>query len=199
MVRVHIANGILTGTAIFAQLTAETLYTLQWAALPPQIAPVHREIWIPCNTWFPGPTYPASQTASWLVQLFLQGSWPWQTDRPTDRQKDHATWSVTTGRIYIHSTATQPDNTGERWVSPGWGGGWVVTAAPVCCAGNCCVLFVIVSCTISPSTNDDLGSPTISITTCPCTTDVSTTHHIIISNNICYGAKQPELSSASHN
>jgi len=42
----------------------------------------------------------STQTASRLVQLFLQGSVVWQTDRLTD----HATPSVTTDRIYVRST-----------------------------------------------------------------------------------------------
>jgi len=31
-------------------------------------------------------------------------------NRQTDRQTDHATWSVTTGRIYVRSTAMRPNN-----------------------------------------------------------------------------------------
>jgi len=33
-------------------------------------------------------------------------------DKHTDRQTDHATWSVTIGHIYIHSTAMQPNKIG---------------------------------------------------------------------------------------
>ena len=36
------------------------------------------------------------------------------TDRQTDRQTDHTTRSVTIGRIYIHSTAMQPNNN-NKW------------------------------------------------------------------------------------
>ena len=43
--RVHIPNGILIGSAIFAQLTAEGPYTLQWAAhFPLKIAHVHGDL-----------------------------------------------------------------------------------------------------------------------------------------------------------
>jgi len=49
----------------------------------------------------------STQTASRLVQPFLQGSLVWQTDRPTD----HATWSVTIGCIYVRSTAMWSHNT----------------------------------------------------------------------------------------
>jgi len=41
------------------------------------------------------------QMASRSVQPFLHGSRLWQNDQPTDRQTDHATPSVTIGRIYI--------------------------------------------------------------------------------------------------
>jgi len=42
----------------------------------------------------------STQTASWSVQPFLQGSLVWQTDQPTDRPTDNTTRSVTTDRIY---------------------------------------------------------------------------------------------------
>jgi len=45
------------------------------------------------------------EKTSRLVQLFLQGSRSWQTDRLTD----HATRSVTTGCIYVHSTEMRPN------------------------------------------------------------------------------------------
>ena len=53
-----------------------------------------------------GPSQPIDQTASRLVQRFLQCSLVWQTDRPTH----HATRSVTIGRIYVRSTAMRPNN-----------------------------------------------------------------------------------------
>jgi len=49
-----------------------------------------------------GPPESSTQTASWSIQQFLQGSLLWQTDRQTDH---HATRSVTIGRIYVRSTA----------------------------------------------------------------------------------------------
>ena len=49
----------------------------------------------------PRPPEPTAQTPSRSVQPFLQGLRLWQTDRPTD----HATRSVTIGRIYVRSTA----------------------------------------------------------------------------------------------
>jgi len=45
------------------------------------------------------PSESSTQTASRSIQPFLQGSLVWQTDRQTD----HATRSVATGRIYVRS------------------------------------------------------------------------------------------------
>ena len=49
----------------------------------------------------------STQTASRSVQPFLHGSLLWQTDRQTD----HATQSVTIGRMYVRSTAMWANNT----------------------------------------------------------------------------------------
>jgi len=49
-----------------------------------------------------GPPESSTQTASRSVQPFLQGSLVWQTG--------HATQSVTIGRIYVRSSAMQPNN-----------------------------------------------------------------------------------------
>jgi len=61
-----------------------------------------------------GPSESSTPTASRSVQLFLQGSLVWQTDRQTNRQTtdrstDYATPSVTIGRTYVCSTAMQPN------------------------------------------------------------------------------------------
>jgi len=48
----------------------------------------------------------STQTASRSVQPFLQGSLLWQTDWLAD----HATGSVTIGRIYVRSTAMRPNS-----------------------------------------------------------------------------------------
>ena len=53
----HNPNGTSIASAIFAQVTAECLYSLQWfACFPLKIGPF---LWTPsssCNTWFIGPT-----------------------------------------------------------------------------------------------------------------------------------------------
>jgi len=53
------------------------------------------------------PPESSTQTASRPVQPCLQVSLVRQTDLPTD----HATLSLTTGRIYVHSTVTRLNNT----------------------------------------------------------------------------------------
>ena len=53
-----------------------------------------------------------SQTASRSVQPFCRAhNCDTQTDRQTDRPTDHTTRSVTTGRVYVRSTAMRPNNT----------------------------------------------------------------------------------------
>jgi len=92
-------NGKSIGAAVFALLMAESPYTLQWALLSPKIAPTHGGSGPPSNTWFPGPTWvlsPNGISISSAVFARLTS----ELDRPTD----HATRSVTIGRIYLHST-----------------------------------------------------------------------------------------------
>jgi len=44
--RAHNPNGTSIGSAVFAQMTAECLYSLQWfACFPLKIAPSHVGIW----------------------------------------------------------------------------------------------------------------------------------------------------------
>jgi len=55
--RAYNPNSISISSAIFAQMTAECIYCLQWfACFPLKIAPSHVGIWTSCNTWFIGPT-----------------------------------------------------------------------------------------------------------------------------------------------
>ena len=51
---IYNSNGKSIGSAVSAQLTAESPYTLQWATLSPKIAPSHGGIWTP-DSWFFGP------------------------------------------------------------------------------------------------------------------------------------------------
>jgi len=53
--RLHNRNGKWIGLTVFAQLTAESAYTLQWAPLSTRIAPSHGDLDLPCNTHAFGP------------------------------------------------------------------------------------------------------------------------------------------------
>jgi len=72
---VQIPNGISIGSAVFAQITAESRYTLQQAAhFPFKIPPSLGGSGPPSNTWFLGPTRVLIHTAFRSVHPFLQGS-----------------------------------------------------------------------------------------------------------------------------
>jgi len=104
--RVHTPNGISIGSAILAGFMAERPYTLQWTVPFSQNCPFPWGSGPQSNTWFLGPTVSFTQTASWAVQPFLQGSLLWQTDRQTD----HPTRSVTIACIYVRSASMWPNN-----------------------------------------------------------------------------------------
>jgi len=76
-VRVHNPNCVTIGTAVFAQVTAECPYTLQWAAPALSKLPLPWGIWTQSNTWFLGPPESSIQTASRSVKPFLEGSLVW--------------------------------------------------------------------------------------------------------------------------
>jgi len=74
---------------------------------PQKIAPSDGGIWTPSNTWFHRPTgvlTPNGISIGSAIFAGLTSVTDWQTDRPTN----HATRSVTTGHIYVYSTAMQP-------------------------------------------------------------------------------------------
>jgi len=70
---------------------------------PSQNCPSHGGIWTPSNTWFLGPTQ--VHNLKWHVDQFRGFCKAHNHDKSTD----HAT-SVTTGRIYVHSTMMWPNN-----------------------------------------------------------------------------------------
>ena len=53
----------------------------------------------PSNTLFLGPTWATTQMASQLVQPFLQGSWSWLRDQPTDRPL----YPVCNNKLHLHT------------------------------------------------------------------------------------------------
>jgi len=80
--------------------------------LPQKFAPSHGGIWTLSNTWFPGPTRLLNPNGSSIAVAVLAGLTS-VTDRHTDRPTDHTTRSVRIGRIYVRSTAMQPNN--NKW------------------------------------------------------------------------------------
>jgi len=77
-------------------MTTECPYTLQWdAPFPLKIAAVNG-IWTPSNTWFPGLTQVLIPNGISIGAAVFAG-FTSVSDRPTD----HATRSVTIGRIYV--------------------------------------------------------------------------------------------------
>jgi len=82
--RVHNPNGTSIGSAIFAQVAAECLYTLQWfGCFPLKIAPSHVGIWTSCNTWFIEPTRVRNANGNFIVSAIFAGL--------TERQKNRQT------------------------------------------------------------------------------------------------------------
>jgi len=73
------------GSDVFAQMTGEWPYTLQWDATSPTKLPFPMDVWdVDPNLIHSslGPPESSTQTASQSLQPFLQGSLVWQTDRP---------------------------------------------------------------------------------------------------------------------
>jgi len=96
--RLRFPNCISVGTAVFAQLTAESLRTLQWADIPPQIVPSRGISVSPSNTWSLGPT--RVHTPNGI--LISSAVFAWLT---------LATPCVTICRIYVlRSTAMRPNH-----------------------------------------------------------------------------------------
>jgi len=72
--RVHMPNGISIGSAVFAQLTAQRPYSLQWATpFPHKIASSPEGSGPPSNEWFLGPTRGHNQTGISIGSAVLQG------------------------------------------------------------------------------------------------------------------------------
>ena len=107
--RAHNPNSISIGSAVFAQgYHRVSLHFTMGRRFSPQNCPFPWGIWTPSNTWFPGPTQvlnPNGISIGAAVFAGLTGV----TDRQADRPTDHATRSVTIGRIYVCSTAMRPE------------------------------------------------------------------------------------------
>ena len=80
-------NGISICSAVLAQITVESPYTLQGAPLFPSKLPLHMGIWTPSNTLFLGPTRvhnPNSISIVSAVFAELATVRDRKTDRPTN-------------------------------------------------------------------------------------------------------------------
>jgi len=90
--------------AVFAQMSIQCPYTLQWdASFLLKSAPSHGGSGPLFNTWFLGPTRILNQNSIAIGTAVFAG-----LTSVTNRLTDHATQSITTGRIYIRSTAMRP-------------------------------------------------------------------------------------------
>jgi len=86
LIRALNPNGTSVRSAVFAQITTECFYTLQWdASFPLKIASCHCGIWTPSNTWFPGPTRVLNANGISIGSAVFAGLTR-VTDRQTDRQ-----------------------------------------------------------------------------------------------------------------
>jgi len=74
-------------SAVFAQMTAECLYTLQRMVclFSVKIDPSHFGIWTSFNTWFIGSTRVRNANGNLIVSVVFAGLTDWQRDRKTDR------------------------------------------------------------------------------------------------------------------
>jgi len=96
-IRGHNPNGTSIGSAVFAQLTAKCPVLYNGLPLLPQNCPFHGDL-DPhlIHGSFSPPVNPNGISVGSAIFARLT--------TVTDRQTDRQTWSVTTGRIYIHST-----------------------------------------------------------------------------------------------
>jgi len=110
-IQAHSPNGISIGSAVFAQMTAVSLYFTMGRPIPPQNCPFPWGTWTPSNTRFLGPTESSIQRhLDRFGRLCGAHYCDRPTNRQTDRSTDHATLSVTIGRIYLCNTVMRPNN-----------------------------------------------------------------------------------------
>ena len=95
--RTQIPNSTLIGSAVFAQLTAESVYTLKWAVpTPVKITLPHGGSRPLSNTWFPGPTWVHNSNGI-LASSVVFARLTTMTDRPC--------YSISNNRPHLRSTA----------------------------------------------------------------------------------------------
>ena len=107
--RVYISNDISISSAVFAQLMAESPYTLQWAAPFPRRPLCMGVPRTPSNACFLGPTRVHNPNGISISSVVFAG-FLIVRDRQTDQQTDDTPQLVTTGCSFVRSTATRPNN-----------------------------------------------------------------------------------------
>jgi len=111
-IQAHNPNGILIGSAVFCTAHRRvSLYFTMGHSSPSKLPLCMGGSGPLSNTWFPGPTRFHNPNGISIGSAVLQGSLVWQTDRQTD----HATRSVTIGRIYVRSTAMRLNDAADQW------------------------------------------------------------------------------------
>jgi len=112
--RAHNPSGISIGSVVFAQMTAECPYTLQWFAhFSLKIAPSHGRIWTSCNTWFLGTTRvlnPNDNSITSAVFVELTNVTECQTDTQTDGPRYSVGNNSLIGRMYVRNTTMRRNN-----------------------------------------------------------------------------------------
>jgi len=103
----HIPNGISIGSAIFAQLTAKSPYTLKMGcSFPPlKIAHSHGRTWTPSNRWLLRSTRVHSPNGISIGSAIFA-----RLTVVTDRLTDWPRYSVRNNRPHLWSTAMRPNN-----------------------------------------------------------------------------------------
>jgi len=105
LIRAHNTNGISIGSIDFCTANRRvSIYFTMGRPFPPLKLAHSRGGYGPrSNIWFHGPTRLYNPNGISIGSADFAGLTS-VTDRPTD----HATWSVTIGRIYVRSTAMRP-------------------------------------------------------------------------------------------
>jgi len=99
---------LATAELLFAQLTAECPYTLQWAVpFLLQNCPFPWGIWT--NAWFLGPTRAQNPNGISTVHPFFCRAYHCD-DRPTDRQADRSRYSVCNNGPHPADATMRPNN-----------------------------------------------------------------------------------------
>jgi len=135
--RVHNPNSISVTSGCFCTVHVRVSSGKWGHAVPLQSYPFTWGSVPPSNMWFIGPTQVFNPNGISIVSAVLA----WLTS-VTDRPTNHATWSVTVGRIYIvilrcGLISTTAKTTSYSVTEVGTLSGWPWSAPPAAAAGLC--------------------------------------------------------------